>query len=162
MVFLHSKFIHLGVILALAAGLAAFHFDRAEGPAFHGLSAVTPETAHVYLYRQGALAAYGQGFGVTVDGSIRGQLPNASYLRLSLTPGRHRLEVAPGARAVMSHIDVDVRPGEKLFFEFVFPTGLDMQPLFDDAVIARREEREALLILPKLRENAPFLVQDAK
>ena len=162
MVFLHSKLAHYGFILTLAAGLAAFSCDSTEGPAFSGLAAVAPETAHVYLYRRGALAAYAQGFDVLVDGNIRGQLSNASYLRLSLTPGQHLLQVAPGPRAAMVNVDVAAEPGKALFFEFVFSTGLDLQPLFDAAMIASREQREAMLTLPKLREKAPFLVQDAK
>ena len=162
MVLLHSKLVHYGFILTLAAGLAVVSCDRAEGPAFPGLSAVAPQTAHVYLYRQGALAAYAQGFDVIVDGKIRGQLSNASYLRLSLTPGRHRLQVAPGARAALINVDVEAEPGKNMFFEFVFSTGFTLQPLFEGALIAKREEREAIFTLPKLREKSAFLVQDAK
>lgn len=162
MVFLHSKLVHYGSILTLAAGLAVFSCDRTEGPAFPGLSAVAPEKTHVYLYRRGALAAYAQGFNVIVDGKIRGQLSNASYLRLSLTPGRHLLQVAPGLRASVINVEIEAQSGENMFFEFVFSTGLDMQPLFDDALIAYREEREAMSTLPKLREKASFLVQDTK
>lgn len=162
MVFLHSKLVHYGFILTLAAGLAFLSCDRTEGPVFAGLSAVAPETADVYLYRRGALAAYGQGFDVIVDGKMHGELSNASYLRVSLTPGRHRLQVAPGPRANVMDVEIDARSGKSMFFEFVFPTGLGMQPMFDDALIARRDEREAMLALPKLREKAPFLVQEAK
>ncbi|WP_194715749.1 DUF2846 domain-containing protein [Noviherbaspirillum soli] len=162
MVFLHSKLVHYGFILTLAAGLAVSSCDRTEGPIFPGLPAVAPEAAHVYLYRRGNLAAYGQGFDVSVDGKMHGELSNASYLRLALTPGRHRLQVAPGPRAAVIDVEVQAQPGKNMFFEFVFSTGLDMQPLFDDALIACREEREAMLTLPKLREKAPFLVQDTK
>jgi hypothetical protein len=162
MAFLHSKFVHYGFILALAAGLALFSCDRTDGLAFQGLPTVPPEAAHVYLYRRGVLAAYAQGFDVRVDGKIRGQLSNASYLRLSLTPGRHLIQVAPGLRASVINAEIDAQPGAKMFFEFVFPTGLDLQPLFNDALIARREEPEAMMALPKLREKALFLVQDTK
>jgi len=162
MVSLHSKLAHYGFILTLAAGLAVSSCDRTEGPVFAGLSAVAAGSADVYLYRRGALAAYAQGFEVIVDGKMHGELSNASYLRLSLTPGRHRLQVAPGPRAAVINVEVDVQPGKNMFFEFVFPTGLDMQPLFDDALIAHRDEREAMLALPKLREKASFLVQEAK
>lgn len=148
--------------MTLAAGLAVFSCDRAEGPVFPGLSAVAPQTAQVYLYRRGAIAAYAQGFDVIIDGKIRGQLSNASYLRLSLTPGPHLLQVAPGVRASVINAEIEARPGKNMFFELVFSTGLDMQPLFDDALIANREEREAMLTLPKLREKTPFLVQDVK
>jgi hypothetical protein len=162
MAYLHSKFVHYGFILSLAAGLAAFSCERTDGPVFPGLTAVAPEAAHVYLYRRGALAAYAQGFDVIVDGKIRGQLSNASYLRLSLTPGRHSVQVAPGLRAAVITTEIEARSGENMFFEFVFSTGLDLQPLFDEALIANRETREAMLALPKLREKAPFLVQDVK
>lgn len=162
MVFLRSKLVHYGFILTLAAGLAVFSCDRTEGPAFPGLSTVAPDVAHIYLYRRGTLAAYAQGFDVIVDGKIHGQLSNASYLPLSLTPGRHRLQVAPGLRAAVINLEIEARPGKNTFFEFVFPTGLDMEPLFDHALIAHRDEREAMLTLPKLREKAPFLVQDTK
>lgn len=162
MAFLRSNLLHYGFLLTLAAGLAVFSFDRADGPVFPGLSAVAPERAHVYLYRRSALAAYAQGFDVLVDGKIYGQLANRSYLRLSLAPGRHMLQVAPGLRAAVIDVEIQAQPGKNMFFEFVFPTGLDMQPLFDDALIAYREEREAMLNLPKLREKTPFLVQDAK
>lgn len=162
MAFLHSKRVHYSFILTLAAVLAAFSCDRTEGLAFPGLAAVAPQAAHVYLYRRGALAAFAQGFDVLVDGKICGQLSNASYLRLSLTPGQHRLQVAPGARSAIINLDVAAQPGKNIFLEFVFSTGLDMHPLFADALIAQREEREAMLTLPKLREKAPFLVQDTK
>jgi hypothetical protein len=162
MIFLDSKFVHYGFILTLAAGLALFSYDRTEGPVFSGLSTVAPEAAHVYLYRRGALAAYAQGFDVIVDGKIHGNLSNASYLRLSLAPGRHLLQVAPGLRAAVINVEMEAQPGKNLSFEFVFPTGLEMQPLFDDALIAYREEHEAMSALPKLRETASFLVQDPK
>ena len=162
MAFLHSKIVHYGFILALAAGLAAFSCDRADGPAFPGLSTVAPQAAHVYLYRRGALAAYAQGFDVIIDGRIRGQLSNASYLRLTLPPGRHLVQVAPGLRSSVINADIEAQPGKNQFFEFVFSTGLDLQPLFDDALIASRDEREAIRSLPKLREKAPYLVQDTK
>jgi len=162
MVLLRSKLVHYGFILTLAASLAVLSCDRTEGPVFSGLSAVAPGKAHVYLYRRDALAAYAQGFDVIVDGKTHGQLSNASYMRLTLTPGRHRLQVAPGSRAGMINAEIEAQPEKNMFFEFVFPTGLDMQPLFDDALIAYRDEREAMLTLPKLREKAPFLVQDTK
>lgn len=162
MAFLHSKSVHYGFILLLAAGLAVFSCDSTDEPVFPGLSAVAPEAAHVYLYRRGALAAYAQGFDVIVDGQIRGKLSNASYLRLSLTPGRHLLQVAPGLRASVINAEIEAQPGKNMFFEFVFSTGLDMQPLFNDALIAGREEREAMSALPKLREKTPYLVQDTK
>lgn len=162
MAFLHSKIVHSGFLLTLAAALAVFSCDRADGPAFPGLSAVASDAAHLYLYRRGALAAYAQGFDVIVDGKIRGQLSNASYLRLPLTPGRHLLQVAPGGRAFVINTEIEAQPGKSMFYEFVFSTGLDMQPLFNDAIIAYREEREAVPALSKLREKASFLVQDPK
>lgn len=162
MAFLHSKLVHCGFLLTLAAALAVFSCDRTDGPAFPGLSTVAPDTAHIYLYRRGALAACAQGFDVIVDGKIHGQLSNASYLRLSLSPGRHLLQVAPGGRASVIDTEIEAQSGRSMFYEFVFSTGLDMQPLFNDALIAHREEREAVPALSKLREKASFLVQDPK
>lgn len=162
MAFFHSKPVHYGLILALAAAVVGVNCERADGPPFSALAIVDPAAAHVYLYRRGALAAYGQGFDIHIDGKPGGRLVNASYLMLSLAPGRHVLQVAPGAKAARMEAEIVASAGTRAFYEVVFPTGLDMRPDFKDALIARREQAEAVLALCKLREKAFFLVQDAK
>jgi hypothetical protein len=160
--FCHSKPVHYGLILVLAATLAAVSCDRPDGPDFPGLYAVAPDQARVYLYRRSALAAYAQGFEVRIDGKPLGTLANASYLTLALKPGQHELQVAPGGMAGVIGAHIDVKPGKAVFYEFVFPAGFAMRPSFREALLAPRDEAEALIAMRQLREKQPFLVQDHK
>lgn len=162
MVFLNSKLLHCGLILALAAVLAAGSCERAGGPAFSGVSPVAPGEARIYLYRQGALAAYGQGFDVLVDGKPRGRLTNASYLALAVTPGRHLLAVAPGGRADLCTVQIDAAAGQNTYYEFVFPTGWRMRPSFSHAAIEHRNALQAHAALHDLHETTAFLVRGQK
>lgn len=144
MFFLRSKLAHFTVILSLAAMLADSSCTRASGPAFGAANASETRESGIYLYRRSALAAYGQKFTVLVNGRSAGHLANASYLRLPLTAGSHRLQIAPGGAAQVSTVQIQVVAGLPAFYEFVYPTGWAMRPSFDGAAIEARTEAQAM------------------
>jgi hypothetical protein len=146
-----SLSLQLALLALLAALLAVGSCKRAPGPVFAGPDATPPGSADLYLYRRHAYAAIGDAFAVTVDGRRVGALYNASFLRLSLAPGMHAIQIAPGgtARPVAASVAVDA--GKRAFYEFRFATGWDMRPSFPGAALAPRAEAAALGDLSTLR-----------
>jgi hypothetical protein len=151
MLVLKSAFVHYGCILTLAAILTISSCSRASGPAFAGTAAPESSQAGIYLYRRSALAAYAQPFTVLLDGKPAGQLANASYIRLPLTPGRHTLQIAPGGIAPLISVQMHAVAGSNTFYEFVFPTAWQMLPSFEGAGIETRVEPQALSEMRGLR-----------
>jgi len=153
MFFLRSRLLHCSFLFIFAALLAFGSCSRASGPVFGaGLSGAGE--SGLYLYRRGALAAYGQHFAVLVDGKPAGFIANASYLRLSLTPGKHRLQIAPGGMAQVTTLQVETGSDGRTFYEFVFPTGWEIRPSFRGAAIEARPEPLALEAMQGLRRMA--------
>jgi hypothetical protein len=146
-----SLILQLTLVSLLAAVLALGSCKRAPGPVFAGLEPTSSECADVYLYRRHAYAAIGDAFAVKVDGRRVGSLYNASFLKLSLAPGPHRLEVAPGGTAEPVDAELVIDAGKRKFYEFRFATGWDMRPSFPDAALAPRDEGAALQALTRLR-----------
>jgi hypothetical protein len=153
MFFLRSRLLHCSFLFIFAALLAFGSCTRASGPVFGaGLSGA--DESGLYLYRRGALAAYGQHFAVLVDGKPAGFIANASYLRLPLAPGSHRLQVKPGGIAQVTTLQVEAGSDGRTFYEFVFPTGWDMRPSFHGAAIEARPEPLARVAMQGLRRVA--------
>src|SRR5690349_18043740 len=109
---------HYAILFSLAAVLAYVSCGRASGPAFPGIPAASSGRADVYLYRRHSYAALLQPFTVLVDGQPVGKLFNASYLKLSLPPGAHRLEVAPGGMARTSRLALHASADARAFYEY--------------------------------------------
>lgn len=151
MFFLRSRLLHCSFLLLCAALLVFGISSRSPSVAFATSGAPDGDRRGIYLYRRGALAAYAQPFRVSVDGQAAGFIANASYLRLSLTPGSHQVQVAPGGVAQMSTLQIHADADGRSFYEFVFPTGWEMRPSFRGAAIEAREERQALEAMQRLR-----------
>ncbi|HEX2546302.1 MAG TPA: DUF2846 domain-containing protein [Ramlibacter sp.] len=112
----------LGVFAAAAvAGLGGC---AAPGAPFATLDPVAPGRGHLYVYRKPALYAFGAKYKVAVDGAPAGELPNASYLVLPLSPGRHTLTVDEGGFARPKTVDVNVEAGRNHFVEYDSSKGL--------------------------------------
>jgi hypothetical protein len=146
-----SLFCQLALVCLLAAALAVGSCQRPSGPPFAGLHPTAAGCADLYLYRRDAYAAIGQSFTVAIDGKRAGKLYNASYLKLTLAPGPHRLEVAPGGSARPVGASVMLDADRRAFYEFSFATGWEMRPSFPGAAIAPRNEGAALPVLATLR-----------
>jgi hypothetical protein len=153
MFLLRSKVLHCSFLFIFAALLAFGSCSRASGPVF-GAGLSGRGESGIYLYRRGAIAAYGQHFAVLVDGKPAGFIANASYLRLSLTPGSHRLQIKPGGMAQVTTLQVEAGADGRTFYEFVFPTGWEMRPSFHGAAIEARPEPLALEAMQGLRRMA--------
>ena len=154
MFLLQSRRLHC-LFLFLCAALLLFGISsRSPSPAFLAASKEDADRPGIYLYRQGALAAYAQPFQVRVDGRTVGFIANASYLRLPLSAGSHRIEVVPGGMAKVTSMQVEADADGRRFYEFVFPTGWDMRPSFPGAAIEKRDDRHALDALRGLRRMA--------
>jgi hypothetical protein len=151
MFLLRSRVVHYAFLLLCAALLAFGVSSRSHVPAFATAGTSATERSGIYLYRRGALAAYAQPFRVMVDGQTAGFIANASYIRLSLTPGIHRIQIAPGGLAQVTTMQLQADAEGRTFHEFVFPTGWDMRPSFEGATIEARNEQQALADLQSLR-----------
>lgn len=148
-----SKRLHCSFLLLCAALLVFGISSRSPSVAFTTGDAAGVDRRGIYLYRHGALAAYGQPFRVSVDGQTVGFIANASYLRLPLTPGSHQVQIAPGglAQVTTRQIHADADTDGRSFYEFVFPTGWEMRPSFRGAAIEARAEPQALEAMQRLR-----------
>lgn len=154
MFLLQSRLLHC-LFLFLCAALLLFGISsRSPSPNFLAASKEGADRPGIYLYRQGALAAYAQPFQVRVDGRTVGFIANASYLRLPLSTGSHRIEVVPGGMAQVTSMEVEADADGRRFYEFVFPTGWDMRPFFQGAAIEKRDEQHALEALQGMRRVA--------
>lgn len=152
MFFLRSRLAHFTVILSLAAILVNNSCSRAIGPVFRAANAAEIRGSGIYVYRRGALAAYGQQFTVLVNGRPAGHLANGSYLHLPLAAGSHLLQIAPGGIARVAAVEIQVTAGAPAFYEFVFPTGWEMRPSFKGAAIEARAAAQAASALSGLRQ----------
>jgi hypothetical protein len=159
MYFLRSRLLHCTFLLLCTALLVLGIGSQAGGAIFAaGLGAAGGNG--LYLYRRGALAAYAQSFTVLVDGQPVGSIANASYLRLSLAPGRHRLQIAPGGMAQVTTLQVEAPMDGPAFYEYVFPTGWQMRPSFHGAAIKERAVPLALDAMQGLRRMGLQRVAD--
>jgi hypothetical protein len=146
-----SRLLHCSFLLLSAAALVFGISSRSPSLAFMAAGSPGQDGHGIYLYRRGALAAWAQPFRILIDGQPAGFLANASYVRLPLTPGAHQLQIAPGGLAQVTTLQVQADTDGRAFYEFVFPTGLDMRPSFQGAAIEAREEAQALEALRGLR-----------
>ena len=151
MYLLKSRLLHCSFLLLSAAVLVFGISSRSPSLVFMAAGVPGPDGRGIYLYRRGALAAWAQPFRVLVDGQPAAFLANASYVRLSLMPGTHQLQIAPGGLAQVTTLQVEADTEGRAFYEFVFPTGWDMRPSFHGATIEAREVSQALEVLPGLR-----------
>jgi hypothetical protein len=116
----------------------------APGKKFSHLTELVPDQGDVYLYRENDLYAIGDAFPVFVDGQRVGDLYNASYLVLRLAPGLHSLKVAPNELAKSSVTEIDVKPGERSFWNFYFLTGPLANPFYLGSSIRFRDRNPAV------------------
>jgi hypothetical protein len=130
------------VVLLLAA--------CATGPKFQSAEQPPANMGDIYLYRTAAIYAFGTSFDTLVDGKKVGELPNASYLVMRLTPGKHILQVAPGALGQKSEIQLDVQKGTTGFYQYDFNSGPLANYFFLGSAIQVRSSERALREMKEL------------
>lgn len=123
----------------------------ASGPQFAGLDPVQQDKSNIYVYRNPALFASGQGFRLSLDDKSVGTLYNASYQKLSVEPGKHTLEIAPGIMAHKSALEVMLEPNKNYFYEYDFASGPLANVFFVGSSIQAREQNKALDDLKALK-----------
>lgn len=138
----------LGILL-LAAFVSAC--ATAPGPQFSGVEKPNSNKGAIYLYRGEAFFASGQAFNVKVNGSDAGQLFNASFLKLQLTPGEHTITVDPGPLTKAASKPILVEGGKAGFYEYSFVTGPLANVFFLGADIKHRDEAKAMEDLKDLK-----------
>ena len=146
-----SKLLHCSFLLLCAALLAVGVSSHSYGPAVSRAGVPATEGSGIYLYRRGALAAYAQPFRVLVDGQTAGFIGNASYLPLRLAPGSHHIQVAPGGLAQVTTLHAHADADGWAYYEYVFPTGMNMRPSFQGATLEARDAQQAREVLPALQ-----------
>ncbi|WP_050479227.1 DUF2846 domain-containing protein [Herbaspirillum rhizosphaerae] len=127
------------VVIALTLNGCA----TAPGAAYTGLQPLTSETGDVYLYRKKAFVAVAQSFSTTLQGQQSGDLYNGSYLLFRLEPGSYDMAVQPGPFGVVSHYIVEVKAGERSFYQYDFPTGIGANMFFLGSSIQPRTQSRA-------------------
>lgn len=113
-------------LLAVALSASAFLAGcAAPGAPFATLEPVISGKGNLYLYRKSALYAVGAKYKVrAADGTLVGELYNASYLLLPLSPGKHLFSVDEGGFVKPKPFEVDVKPGQNYFVEYDSSKGL--------------------------------------
>jgi len=115
----------------------------APGALYTGLEPLEAGKGDIYLYRTKALYAVAQAFGTRVQDRDSGDLYNGSYLLFRLAPGSYELAVTTGASGKTSRRKVEVKAGERSFFQYDFPTGLFANFMFLGAEIEPRSQAVA-------------------
>ncbi len=113
-------------LLAITVFAAAFlEGCAAPGAPFASLEPLPSGKGNLYLYRKPALYAAGAKYKVkAADGALVGELYNASYLLLPLSPGKHQFSVDEGGFGKPKTFEVDVKPGQNYFVEYDSSKGL--------------------------------------
>ncbi|MGH8857417.1 MAG: DUF2846 domain-containing protein [Polaromonas sp.] len=110
---------------AILTGSVLAGCATAPGPQFSTLEAAPSDKAQLYLYRKSALYAVGATYPVyTANREKLGELYNASYLVLPLSPGKHKLTVEEGGFASPKSFEVVAEPGKTMFVEYDSSKGL--------------------------------------
>lgn len=110
-------------LVALAAALQGC--ATAPGAMFAALEPIPAGKANLYIYRKAALYAIAAKYPVTAaDRTVVGELFNASYLLVSLSPGKHTFTVSEGGLASPKSFEVHVRAGANHFVEYDSSMGL--------------------------------------
>lgn len=115
----------------------------APGTPYAGLEPLEAGKGDIYLYRTKALYAIAQAFGTSVQDRESGDLYNGSYLLFRLSPGTYELAVNTGPSGKTSRRKVEVKAGERSFFQYDFPTGLFANFMFLGAEIEPRSQTVA-------------------
>lgn len=148
---LFARTIKLMVIIVATTVLVAC--ATATGPKFSGVEPNAPDQGDVYLYRTSGFYASGQAFSVFLNGKQITDLPNASYLRLRLTPGSYTLKVIPGPMAKTSEAVVKVEPGKTSFYQYDFVSNVFANVFFLGSAIEPRDQAKALTDLKELQAS---------
>lgn len=93
----------------------------APGTPYTGLEPLEAGKGDIYLYRTKALYAVAQAFGTSVQDRDSGDLYNGSYLVFRLTPGTYEISVNTGPAGKTSRRKVEVKAGERSFFNTISP-----------------------------------------
>lgn len=125
----------------------------ATGPAFSGVEPTAADQGDVYLYRKSGLYASGAAFAVSLDAKQVADLPNASFVRLRLPPGKYTLNVNPGPLTKTSDLTVQVEPGKSSFYQYTFISNVLANVFFLGSAIEPREDATALADLKELKAS---------
>lgn len=90
-------------------------------------------------------------FTVGVDTKPVGELYNASFINLSLTPGKHTITVKPGGMAKNFALDIQALPGKTQFVEFDLNGGPLANIFFVGSELIQRPQDKALADLKTLK-----------
>lgn len=143
--------IKLFILLLITSALLAC--ATATGPAFNGVEPTAADKGDVYLYRTSGLYASGVAFSVSLDAKQIADLPNASFVRLRLPPGKYTLNVNPGPLTKTSDLTVQVEPGKSSFYQYAFISNLLANIFFLGSAIEPRDEATALADLKELKAS---------
>ena len=151
-------------VCAFILGLTLLLQGCSTAPARQFVDIVEPDPnkGDVYLYRGDALFAARAFFTVSVDGQEIGDLFNASYLVIRLTPGSHSLSVSPTVISKTSELSIFVKQGETIFYEYDFVTGPLANTLFIGSSIEPRERSFALENMKELTGPGESGIIDVK
>lgn len=125
----------------------------ATGPAFTGVEPAAVDQGDIYLYRKSGLYASGMAFAVSLDTKQVADLPNASFVRLRLPPGKYTLNVNPGPLTKTSDLTVQVESGKSSFYQYAFISNLLANVFFLGSAIEPRDESTALADLKELKAS---------
>lgn len=139
-------------LVALSASVLA---SCATGPAFQSPEPPPPDRGQLYVYRPMVIAGGGVVHKVRVDGGPNAlSLPNASWQRLLLTPGRHRLAAQDFFGEPCGISDVDIEPGQTRYVEDAVDVVMGLGRYYIVCKLIQRTPGEALKVMPGLSRAA--------
>jgi len=102
------------------------------------LKPVDERKGDVYIYRIKSDIARAQPFYTTADGHIGPMLENGSYVVLHLDPGKHNIVVSPGPWGFNRGLTIQVKAGERSYYQFDFTPDPEDKLHFEDTVLRHR------------------------
>lgn len=141
--------LRVAVVAAIAAALAGC----ATGPAFTGLEPAPADGSQIYVYRPMVVAGGGVTHKLTVDGRADSlSLPNASWLRILVAPGRHSLSIRDYFNTMnCGGLQLDLGAGQTAFVVNVVKTTQGVGHLYVSCAIAPRASEDAVKEMAGLR-----------
>ena len=98
--------------MMLMAGILYFNSG------YFGVNQSTSDTTYIYVYRVGQFSGAGANWAVFPDDEKKCKLSNNKYMRLTVTPGKHKISAKVGGASILkkeTEVDIDAEAGASYY-----------------------------------------------
>ena len=98
--------------MMLMAGILFFNSG------YCGVIQSTGDTTYIYVYRVGQFSGAGANWAVFLDDEKKCKLSNNKYMRLAVTPGKHKISAKVGGASILKNeteVEIDAEAGASYY-----------------------------------------------